>query len=237
MQPRQRGSAAPVDPDELSFSEGETLVRLARRSVEHYFEHGSVMPVPQGLPENLYRPGAAFVTIETYHGPDKRELRGCIGVIRPIEPLAETVIRVALESAFNDPRFPPLRREELDTVTFEVEVLSDLEYLGDTPEERIAGVEIGRDGLLVVDTLTGRQGLLLPVVPVDYGWDVKTFLDQTCIKAGMWPGCWRHPAVRVYRFRARAWREKYPRGPVEERNLREEYKRRLEARRAGAGEG
>ena len=188
------------------------------------------MPTPQDLPERLYRPGAAFVTIETYYGPERRELRGCIGVIKPVEPLATTVIKVALESAFNDPRFPPLRREELDTVTFEVEVLSDMEYLGDTPEERLAGVEIGRDGLLVVDTLTGRQGLLLPVVPVDYAWDVKTFLDQTCVKAGLWPGCWKHPAVKVYRFRARAWREKYPRGPVEERNLKEEYLRKLKAK-------
>ena len=219
--PEERGR--PVDPEELTAEEGETLVRLARRSVEYYFERGEIMPVPEGLPPRLYRPGMVFVTIETYLGDDKRELRGCIGVTMPVDSLAKAVIEVALESAFRDPRFPPLRREELDSVTFEVSVLSEFEYLGDTPEERLAGVVIGRDGLVVHDYRTGRSGLLLPVVPVDYVWDEETFLSQTCVKAGLWPDCWLDPRVRVYRYRARAWREKYPKGPVEERILRNEY--------------
>jgi len=221
------GGERPVDPEELSFEEGEILVRLSRKSVEYYFEHGRVMPVPEGLPPRLLRPGMAFVTIETYYPDGRRELRGCIGVTRPVQSLAKAVIEVALESAFNDPRFPPLDRSELDTVTFEVSVLSEFEYLGDTPEERLRGVVIGRDGLIVVDPRSGRSGLLLPVVPIDHVWDEETFLSQTCVKAGLWPDCWLDPAVRVYRYRARAWREKYPRGPVEERILRNEYLQRL----------
>ncbi|MCE4625134.1 MAG: AmmeMemoRadiSam system protein A [Desulfurococcales archaeon] len=216
----------PVDPEELTEEEGTTLVRLARKSVEYFFKNRSIMPLPDNLPPRLLRPGAAFVTIEKLVDGE-RSLRGCIGVIRPIDKLAKVVVEVALESAFNDPRFPPLREEELDSVIFEVSVLSDMEYIGDSPQERVSNVVIGRDGLLVVDTLTGRQGLLLPEVPIDYMWDVETFLSQTCVKAGLYPSCWKSKTVKVYRFRARVWWEKSPRGPIEERNLREEYLRKL----------
>ncbi len=226
-----KSSEKPVDPEEVGFEEGEILVRLARQSVEYYFEHRKIMPVPDRLPQKLLPPGMPFVTIETFLGGNKRELRGCIGVTRPLHSLARTVIEVALESAFNDPRFPPLSREEVERVTFEVSVLSELEPLGDTRDDRIKNIVIGRDGLVVSDTRSGRTGLLLPVVPVEHIWDEETFLSQTCIKAGLWPDCWLDPKVKVYRYRAKAWREKWPRGPVEERDLREEYLSRL--RRAG----
>ena len=209
-------------------------MRLARASVEYFFKHRRVMPIPEDLPEILYRPGMAFVTIETYHGDGSRELRGCIGVTAPVKSLAKAVIDVALESAFSDPRFPPLEEYELDMVTFEVSVLSEFEYLGDTPEERRANVLIGRDGLLVDAGL--NKGLLLPVVPVDELWDRTTFLSETCIKAGLWPDCWLSKNVKVYRYRARAWREKAPRGPVEERILREEYFKRLAEAGVNPGE-
>ncbi len=209
--------AAPVDPDEVTDEVGEYLVRLARRSVEYYFEHGARMPTPEDAPPLTRRPGAAFVTIETYLEGGGRELRGCIGYVEPVKPLVDTVIEVALQAAFNDPRFPPLARHELDTVTFEVSVLSVLEEAPRDPRGRLAFVKVGRDGLVV--ERGPYRGLLLPQVPVEYGWDEETFLSETCIKAGMWPDCWLDPETRVYRYRAAAWREEYPRGPVERRDM------------------
>ncbi len=222
-----------VDPEELGDAEGEILVRLARESVEYWFRERRRMPVPEDIPAILRRPGAAFVTIETYHEGGRRELRGCIGYVKAVKSLAETVIEVALESAFHDPRFKPLEEWELDHVTFEVSVLSPLEEAPRDPDGRLRFVEVGRDGLVV--ERGAFTGLLLPVVPVEYLWDEETFLSETCVKAGLWPDCWLDPETRVYRYRARAWRESRPRGPVEYRDLRRELMEALERYAGGRG--
>jgi AmmeMemoRadiSam system protein A len=216
----------PVDPDEVDDSLGEQLVRLARKSVEHYFDRKELMPAPQGLPPVAYRPGAAFVTIETYEG-GSRSLRGCIGFIEPVRPLVRSVIEVAVEAAFNDPRFMPMERQELDYVTFEVSVLSALEEAPRDVKGRLEFVEIGRDGLVVEKGI--YRGLLLPEVPVENLWDVETFLSETCIKAGLWPDCWRDERVKVYRFRTAAWLEETPKGRVRRRDLAAEYRQALAA--------
>ncbi|MCE4606403.1 MAG: AmmeMemoRadiSam system protein A [Desulfurococcales archaeon] len=199
-----------VDPEELSFDEGSYLVRLSRGAVEEYF--GVAEATGYELPsEKLERPGAAFVTIEAFSGK-ARSLRGCIGYIKPVKPLYLTVKEVALQAAFNDPRFPPMRKEELDNVTFEVSVLSDMEKAPSDRRERKNFVKIGRDGLLVVYGLF--SGLLLPQVPVEYGWSVEEFLSETCVKAGLPWDCWFDSKVDVYRFRARIWRELKPKGEL-----------------------
>ncbi len=220
-----RPGALPVDPDELSDEHGVYLVRLARRALEYYFRTGRPLDPPEDAPEILRRPGAVFVTLETYYPDGRRELRGCIGITRPVYPLVEATIRSAYSSAFEDPRFPPLHEYELDQITVEVSVLSAYEYLGDTPRERLNNVLIGRDGLVV--ERGAAAGLLLPSVPVDYLWDRATFLAETCVKAGLWPDCWLDRETRVYRYRARVWREREPRGEVEARSLRNEYLSRL----------
>jgi len=219
-----------VHPDEVSFEEGAFLVRLARRSVEYYFETGRLMEPPAETPPRLRRPGAAFVTIMTYHSYEHRELRGCIGHVMPVKSLVESVIEVAVEAAFRDPRFPPLSIEELPRVTFEVTVLGPLEQLPSDPEERLGAFTIGRHGL--VARRGYMQGLLLPDVPLEYLWDEETFLAETCVKAGMEPSCWLDPATEFYRFAGRAWREREPLGSIEERDLAKEY-RALIARYAG----
>ena len=229
MQKRFVSTSRPVDPDELSDEHGEYLVRLARRALEHIFRTGRPLEPPGDAPEVLRRPGAVFVTLETLLPGGRRELRGCIGITAPIYPLVEATIRSAYSSAFEDPRFPPLQEYELDQITIEVSVLSPFEYLGDTPRERLEEVVIGRDGLVV--ERGSASGLLLPSVPVDHLWDRATFLAETCVKAGLWPDCWLDKGTRVYRYRARVWREAEPGGRVEPRSLRNEYLSRL--RQAG----
>ena len=215
-----------VRPEELSYGEGVYLVKLARQSVEYYLRYGKRMPVPSDAPPKLLRPGAAFVTITTYYGPESRELRGCIGYVQPVKSLVETVIDVAIEAAFNDPRFPPLNQDELVRVTFEVSVLGPLERLPREPAKRSSSFTIGRHGLVVRRGFF--QGLLLPEVPVEYLWDEETFLAETCVKAGMPPSCWLDPETEFYRFSGRAWREKIPLGEIEERDLAEEYQQLLQ---------
>jgi uncharacterized protein (TIGR00296 family) len=213
----------PVHPDELSFEEGEYLVRIARKAVEEKLFRGITIKPPDDLPEIFRRPGMTFTTIETYHPSGRTTLRGCIGFLAPIYSLIESTIKSAIEAAFNDPRFPPLSRDEIDSVVFEVTVLSE-------PRELVVRdkwllpkmITIGRHGLVVEKGWF--KGTLLPVVPIEYCWDEETFLAETCIKAGLQPDCWLEEDTKIYVYDGRAFKEKTPRGEIYERDLNREYK-------------
>ena len=214
----RRVEGDPVKPGELDDSDGAFLVKLARSSVEYYLDKGVLMDLPGNLPPKLLRPGAAFVTIERIGEHGSRELRGCIGAIRPVEPLAVTVMKTSVESAVGDPRFPPMERKELDKVVFEVTVLGPLEPLPGDPRERLRSIKVGVHGLYVEKP--PYAGILLPQVAVDEGWNESLFLTWTCIKAGLPGTCWLKSDVKVYRFEAAIWAEKEPRGPVYRRILK-----------------
>lgn len=202
----------PVEPSELCLEEGKILVRIARSALEAAV--AGLKPVlPDSLPEKLLRPGAAFVTIES-RSHEGWELRGCIGFTRPVKSLAKAVADAAVEAALNDPRFPPLSREEASRVRLEVTVLGRMEPLPANPFEMIAGVRVGVHGLYV--ERPPYAGLLLPQVAVKEGWDSILFLTWACIKAGLDGTCWHDPSVKVYRFEARIWAEEEPNGRISE---------------------
>ncbi len=210
----------PIDPKDVTSEEGELLVKLAREAVRNYLLHGREIKPDKNIPSKLLLPGASFVTILTLIG-NREELRGCIGYIRSIEPLANNVIHAAIAAATQDPRFPPMKASELNNVIFEVSVLSVPELLKGTGKELLGQFIIGRDGLIIDAGF--YSGLLLPEVPVEYCWDEETFLSETCIKAGLHPDCWMDEDVRVYRFRTKTFKEISPGGDVLERDLRREY--------------
>ena len=147
-------------------------------------------PKPALASETLNMELGAFVTLKRHD-----RLRGCIGNVVGNGPLVSTIERMAGAAAFEDPRFPPLGAEELDDLDIEVSVLGPI-----TPCPDPELVSVGRHGLLL--RRGGRSGLLLPQVPVEWGWDRETFLDQTCRKAGLETGCWRDPSVTLYWFEA-----------------------------------
>ncbi|BAN90156.1 TIGR00296 family protein [Aeropyrum camini] len=213
----ERAEGAPVEPEELDDADGEALVRIARRAVEEWVEHGRRLRVEAR--GKLGRPGAAFVTLEK-RGGEGWELRGCIGVVRPVIPLAEAVVTAAVDAASSDPRFEPLRREELGMVRIEVTVLGSMEPLPRKPHLRPAHVKVGVHGLYVEKL--PYAGLLLPQVAVDEGWDPIMFLTWACIKAGLPGTCWLREDVEIYRFKAAIWREAEPRGPIARRDLARE---------------
>ncbi len=215
----------PVHPDEISLDEGRFLVRIARRAVEEKLINNRVIKPPENLPEKFYRPGMTFTTIETLHPNGETTLRGCIGYLMPVYSLIESTIRSALDAALNDPRFDPLTREELDTVVFEVTVLSVPERIEVDDRRRLPEkIVIGKHGL--VAERMWMRGTLLPVVPVEFCWDEVTFLAQTCLKAGMPPDCWLDKHTLILAYTGRVFREKTPRGEVYERNMSEEYRSR-----------
>lgn len=146
--------------------------------------------------EALQRPAGAFVTLRTKRG----ELRGCIGSIRAAEPLFRAVASSAVSAAFRDPRFFPVGKEEMALLDLEISVMGPIERVVDVGE-----IEVGRDGLIIS---RGRfAGLLLPQVASEYGWDRQTFLDQTCVKAGLTPGSWKTADTRIEKFSAEVFGE------------------------------
>lgn len=132
----------------------------------------------------------AFVTLN-----EDGRLRGCIGSLVGRGPLYKTVAAMAVAAAFEDPRFPPLKAEEFPAVQEEISIMGPI-----TPCPDLEAITIGRHGLIAAGH--GRQGLLLPQVPVEWGWDRETFLAQTCRKAGLPADAWKKPGTQIHWFEA-----------------------------------
>ncbi|MEM4495479.1 MAG: TIGR00296 family protein [Candidatus Caldarchaeum sp.] len=192
----------------MDTEKGSRLVQLARRAVETYLETGKLEDPPGD--EWLRVKRGVFVSIYSY---PVKELRGCIGYPLPTLPLGEATIRAAVASAVEDPRFPPLSLGELPHVVFEVSVLTEPVEL-DVSERRSLPqqIDVGVEGL-IIDTPFG-SGLLLPQVPVEYGWDAEEFLSHLCIKAGLNPTYWLQGKMRLYKFTADVFAEERPKGPI-----------------------
>jgi AmmeMemoRadiSam system protein A len=176
----------------LSEADRRELLRIARDSVVSRVRGrlpARVLPAGE-----LARPAGAFVSIHR-HG----DLRGCIGHVEPDQPLAQVVSSCAAAACSSDPRFPALTESELPHVNLELSVLGLLEPV-ETPEE----VEVGRHGLVV--EMGWRRGLLLPQVATEWGWDRRTFLEQTCRKAGLPGDAWQHGAT-LWKFEAEVFGE------------------------------
>ena len=190
----------------LKFEEGKTAVRLARKAIEVYLDERKLI---QDRLTGVFEEKRGVFTTLTKFG----ELRGCIGFPYPIKRLDEAIIESAVSAAVDDPRFEPVRLSEMNDITVEVTVLSPPEKLDAKPRELPKRIEIGKHGLIV--KMGPFSGLLLPQVAVEYNFDEEEFLTQTCMKAGLPPDCWLSGA-EVYRFEGQIFKEKEPRGEIEE---------------------
>jgi MEMO1 family protein len=187
---REKGSAkkkAGIDMG-LTDDEKQALLRIARASIEAELE--GKKPPASKIQGTLEEKRGAFVCLKK-----RNHLRGCIGFIEAKSPLAKTVEEMSIAAALRDPRFPPLRKEELKDVQLEISVLTPLRRISD-----VAEIEVGTHGLYIRSG--GRAGLLLPQVATEYGWDRGTFLKETCRKAGLGPDAWRDPDTEIYLFSA-----------------------------------
>ncbi len=202
---------------ELTLEEGKYLVRLARRAVQEYLRRRDKIGIPEDAPNRLRQPCGVFVTLSNIeHG--EKELRGCIGYPYATEPLAKATIESAISASTQDPRFPPLSRDELDHVVFEISVLTPLQRVKvDEAKEYPAKIRIGLDGLVVERGML--KGLLLPQVPVECKWNEEEFLCQCCIKATLPADSWLLKDTKVYRFQAVILEEVEPNGEVHKKIL------------------
>lgn len=196
-----------------SDEDGELAVRVARDTVERFVKREE--DKDYAVPESFKKPAGTFVTLTRYPSGD---LRGCIGYPQPIFPLIESLIRSA-QGACEDPRFSPLRERELPEITVEVSLLTPpVKVRVNRPEEYVEKIEVGRHGLIA--SVGPYRGLLLPQVPVEWGWDSRTFLEQTCIKAGLRPDAWKKRGFELQVFEAEVFTEIEPYGNVRRKDLR-----------------
>jgi len=195
-----------------SDNDGIFLVNLARKTVDDYVSKKKKPEVPSEVPEKLTAKSGVFVTLNSITGKHV-SLRGCIGRPYPTQPLVEATIDSAVDSAVNDPRFPPVETKELGSILIELSVLTPpkrIEY--SNPLELLDLVEVGRDGLIAVRGMW--RGLLLPQVPVEWHWDTKQFLEHTCNKAGLPINAWKDPKTEFMSFQAEIFGEETPRGNI-----------------------
>lgn len=177
----------------LSDTEKVKLLAIARESIINHLK-GAKIPKIEVTEENLMSNQGCFVTIRS-----EGKLRGCLGQFTSDKPLHHLVREMAVAAATRDPRFYPLRSEDLDNIDLEISVLSPLKKI-DSIEE----IEVGKHGLYIEKNF--YRGVLLPQVAVEYGWDRNTFLEQTCLKAGLEKNEWKEE-TDLYIFTAEVFGE------------------------------
>jgi AmmeMemoRadiSam system protein A len=178
----------------LNNDQQKLLLGLAREAIQRYLTTGKTLKEKIKDP-NLQEKRGAFVTLK-----ESDQLRGCIGFPLPYKPLWETVRDAAVSAATQDYRFQPLSLEELSETKIEISVLTLPEPVKDIKE-----IIVGKHGIIV--SKGAYKGLLLPQVPIEWNWDLETYLSQGCLKAGLDEDEWKKD-VHIEIFSAQVFSEK-----------------------------
>jgi AmmeMemoRadiSam system protein A len=181
----------------LTQKEGEELLALARASIESFFS--DKLPDLSEYKRFSTKQGV-FVTLNK-----NDQLRGCIGFPYPTKPLYKAVFEAARSAAFEDPRFSPVRREEISSLEIDISVLTVPEEIKAEPKEIPKQIEIGRDGLIIKSNF--GAGLLLPQVFTEYHCSPTRALEMTCEKAGLPNDAWKDKKNKILKFQAQIFGE------------------------------
>ena len=198
----------------LNEEQKKKLLNIARQTIETYVKERRVIEFKETDPELLKSYGA-FVTLRkctlnrarSGSGPiskiqdDAESLRGCIGHIVSKEPLYKVVRDMAIASSTEDPRFPPVTKEELKDIKIEISVLSKPKLI-----KSINEFELGKHGVIIQKGF--NQGVFLPQVATETGWKKEEFLSNLCAhKAGLPPDAWQDKDTKIYVFEAKVFEE------------------------------
>jgi hypothetical protein len=182
---------------ELSDSVGAILVATAREAIASKIEDRAPRwPAAHAV---LSTPRGAFVTLRSGHGAGAA-LRGCIGRMSATESLIRTVRDMAVSAAFEDPRFPPVEKNELGGISIEITVLSPMRVIA-----RVEEIEVGKHGVYM--TKGGHSAVFLPQVAAEQGWNRDELLDNLCYKAGLTPAAWHSSDTRFQVFEGKIFEE------------------------------
>ncbi len=167
---------------ELSESDKNMLLEAAREAILVKTEK-KPPPRPDDIPPSLMEKRGVFVTLHK-----EGKLRGCIGYIEAVKPMYDAVVSAAQCSAFEDPRFPPVSRDEMGLIDIEISILSPA-----TPVDSWEDIRIGEHGVVLKKGV--NRALFLPHVAVENKWDLETTLTHLAIKAGLYGQDWREEAL------------------------------------------
>ena len=181
----------------LTFDQKKRLINIARKTVELFVHTGKVYQVNDKDPRMSEEEGT-FVTLR-----NQGQLRGCIGNILGRGPLYLLVRDMAIGAAAEDPRFSPVREDELSNIEVEVSVLSK-----PWVTKNIDDITMGVHGVIVSRGMF-NQGVFLPQVATETGWDKDQFLSELCSqKAGLPSDCYKDPTTTIRIFTADVFSEK-----------------------------
>ncbi len=197
----------------ISNEDGDILVRTSRLVVKEFLKSRKKIELPAEIITRFSYNSGIFVTIT-----QDKNLRGCIGFPTPERKLYQSLIDASIASATEDPRFSPVRYEELNRITFEITVLTPPMVIKvKDPSEYPSMIKVGRDGLIIKWEF--GSGLLLPQVPNEYGWNEEEFLGHACTKAGASPEYWKQHKAIISKFEGFVFRETKPNGLIKRIDL------------------
>ena len=172
------------------------LLDMSRKSIEYYLKHKKHYLLNYPVDPILMKKRAVFVTLHK-----DGYLRGCIGQMQAKMPLYKAVIEMAAASAFEDPRFRSVQKEELDNIEIEISVLSPMKRIYDYKK-----IRMGIDGVWIRQGI--RNGVYLPQVATDTGWDQETFLRSLCSsKAGLPADAYKDTDTEIYIYQVEKFKE------------------------------
>ena len=202
-----------TDYKQITESDVEILVKTPSKFVTEYLTTHKKLKLDDNIQTAYSYESGVFVTIN-----DPSGLRGCIGYPLPDKKLFNALTDAAISAATEDPRFPPVKLSEIDKIIFEVSVLTPpIEIQVEDPLDYPKKIKVGKDGLIIKAGF--NSGLLLPQVPIEYGWTEEQFLSHTCEKAGLSRDFWKNKEAHVLKFEGIVFKEKTPNGKVVEVKL------------------
>jgi AmmeMemoRadiSam system protein A len=178
----------------LTKKEQRELLKIARDTVVGFVTSGKI-PAVNTASAGLQGRNGCFVTIK-----QQGQLRGCIGNFESDNQLYRLVQEMAVAAATQDPRFYPMKPQDLDSFDLEISVLSPLKLISSVDD-----IKVGTHGIYLIHK--SYRGVLLPQVATEYGWDRDTFLKHTCLKAGLPENAWEK-GCEIYIFSALVFGEK-----------------------------
>ncbi len=193
----EKGKAAEkVSENGLAGTEHKYLLQLARKTINDYLKNGKTETPSEPASASLKNERAVFVTLQK-----QGDLRGCIGQLEAKMPLYKAVHEMALSAAFHDPRFSPVKAEEMKEIIIEISVLTPMKKIKNHKE-----IILKRDGVVIRKGYNG--GVFLPQVAEETGWDLKTFLESLCThKAGLPANCYTDPSAELFVFQVEKFTE------------------------------
>ena len=186
-------------PVELSSGEKNTLLTIARKTLNTYLEkkeYPEAVENKHKITSSLKRRSGVFVTLRV-----KGHLRGCIGSIIGRKPLYQGVMENAVKAAVSDPRFKPVKTEELKNIDIEISVMTPLQRIDDYKK-----IRLGTDGVIIKKGY--KQAVYLPQVATETGWNLDEFLSHLCQKAGLFYDAYKSKEMEFYIFQALVFEEK-----------------------------